>query len=169
VTAKNLLIESQTTSESPRDGLIAAIGTKTAIVIGAVAPDGRPYAARGWGYVALDTDRPRIRVLVGAEDVPYLVGPNEAPYLAMTFTDVKTLASVQFKGPASTPEPASEDDLRAVEQYCDGFFDAVFEIDGIPREWMERLVPPSFAASEVDVEHVYNQTPGPNAGLAVDG
>jgi hypothetical protein len=108
-------------------------------------------------------------MVVAAEDVPYIVGPGEAPYLAMTFTDVKNLTSVQFKGPASTPGPAGADDLRAVELYCDGFFGAVFEIDGIPREWMERLVPPSFAACEVDVEHVYDQTPGPSAGLAVDG
>jgi hypothetical protein len=104
---------------------------------------------------------------VGTADVPYLSGASDRPVLAVTVTDVRTLDSVQFKGPASAPEPATDEDLEAVERYCTAFFDAVREIDGIPRELMERLLPRAFATCVVEVEHTYDQTPGPKAGTPV--
>jgi hypothetical protein len=163
----NLLINSRTDPPSPREVLRAAVGSKSAVVIGAVAPDGAPYAARGWAITFPEEHRPVIRVVVGSADVPYLSGASDRPVLAVTVTDVRTLDSVQFKGLAGPLERATDDDLVAVAQYCDSFFGAVAEIDGIPRAMMERLLPRSFAACVVEVEHTYDQTPGPKAGSQV--
>jgi hypothetical protein len=101
--------------------------------------------------------------------VPYLAGPTDRPKLAVTVTDVRTLESVQLKGTSSAAEPATAEDLRAVDEYCDAFFGAVIETDGVAREFMERLLPPSFAACVVDVVEIYDQTPGPKAGTPVGG
>jgi hypothetical protein len=163
----NSLIDAQIPHRSPREQLVAALGDKSAIVVGAVAPDGTPWAARGWAVTIPEEDRPVIRVVVGTADVPFLAGPTDRPVLAVTVTHVHTLESVQFKGPSGPAEPATEEDLRAVEHYCDAFFDAVLEIDGVPRALMERLLPRTYATCVIEVEQTYDQTPGPKAGTEV--
>jgi hypothetical protein len=101
---------------------------------------------------------------MGADEVPALARRPGRKLLALTVTHIRTLASVQFKGPAGDPGPATADDLDAVRSYCDYFFKEVEETDGTPRELLERLMPPAFVVCEVDVEELFDQTPGPRAG-----
>ena len=44
---------------------------------------------------------------------------------------------------------------------------AVHETDGSPRELIESMVPARFVAVTFDVEEVYDQTPGPQAGSSL--
>jgi hypothetical protein len=133
-----------------------------------VLDDGAPYATRGWA-LRLPHPELRCRLLIGSDELPALERRAGRRLLAVTVTHIRTLASVQLKGPSTDPEPATDDDLDAVRRYCDHYFTAIHEIDAIPRSRMQRLVPPSFVACEFDVEELYNQTPGPRAGTPWSG
>jgi hypothetical protein len=146
---------------------MAAVGDKSAFIVGAAGPDGAPYAGRAWGLAQPEPDRPVLRVILDADDVPFLVGRPDRNVLALTVTHVRTLESVQFKGLATPGGPITEDDLQLVEAYCQAYFDAVMEVDELPRALMERLVPHAFAAVLLEVHDIFDQTPGPAAGGAV--
>jgi hypothetical protein len=133
-----------------------------------VSSAGAPIATRGWALMLPDPDRPLLRVIVGAEDVEVLTDALAGGRIAVTVACVRTLQTVQFKGTYTAPEPVTEEDLAAVERFCDAFFTQVEEVDGIPRQVAQRLVPLTFAAVVVDVEQVFDQTPGPSAGAKVE-
>ena len=77
---------------------------------------------------------------------------------------MRTLRSVQAKGTAVALEPANAEDLDCAAAFCDDFFGAVTETDGVRRELMDRLVPTDLLACTVEVAELYDQTPGPGAG-----
>jgi hypothetical protein len=136
------------------------------LIMGLVTAGGRPLAARGWG-LTLAGQGQRGRILVGARDLealghgwPSAVGT----WTAVTGADVLTLSSAQLKGPITAIEPVGEADRVRSARYCDAFFDAVAEVDSIPRHMMERLVPDDLVACEFEVVEAYDQTPGPGAG-----
>ena len=139
------------------------------LVIGLVTADGKPLATRGWGLDVLDGGE-RARVLLGTEELArlgYPPGGEISTTIATTGCSVLTLRSIQLKGPITSLEPADDDDLERLERYCDAFFDDVAVVDSMPRHLMQRMVPDGFHRCEFDVVEVYNQTPGPNAGAAV--
>jgi hypothetical protein len=78
-----------------------------------------------------------------------------------------TLHAVQMKGRAGAVEDATAADRATVTEYCDSFFGAIQEVDGSDREMLERLVPPEFIACTVAIDELYDQTPGPGAGAAL--
>jgi hypothetical protein len=146
------------------DELRAAIADKTALIVGMVGEHGEPYATRGWALRFPDPDRPRCRLVIGADELPALGRRPGRKLLALTITHIRTLASVQLKGPAGDPEPATADDLDAVRSYCDHFFKEIEETDGTPPALTARVVPFEFVTCELDVEELFDQTPGPRAG-----
>jgi hypothetical protein len=58
----------------------------------------------------------------------------------------------------------TERDHERVAAYCDEFFADIAATDGVPRELLERMVPPTFIACTVRVRESFNQSPGPGAG-----
>ena len=132
--------------------------------MGMVGDDLAPHAARGWGIRFPHAGRPRCRVIIGAQELPALERRPGRRLLALTITEVRTLVSVQFKGPSGPPEPATAEDLDVVRRYSEAFFTIVEEVDGTPRVLLERMLPTAFVACEVDVEEFFDQTPGPRAG-----
>jgi hypothetical protein len=146
------------------DDVRAAIGTKLSLIVGLATVGGAPFVTRGWALTVPDPVRPRCRLILGADDLPIFdtLGPRRL--VSVTVTDVRTLDSVQLKGPLGHPEPATPDDLYEVKRYCDAFFGMLLETDGIPRASLDRLVPSAFVACEFDVEALFDQTPGPRAG-----
>jgi hypothetical protein len=164
VAAKNSLIDPQTHAPASDSDLRAAIGDKTAVIVGMVIGNGEPYAARGWAVRLPYSDRPRCRVVIGTDEVAALDRREGRKMLSVTITNVRNLASVQFKGPSTDPEPATPDDLEAVRSYCEHFFTEVEATDGTPRALLHRMLPPGFVVCEMDVEVVFDQTPGPRAG-----
>jgi hypothetical protein len=134
-------------------------------IVGFVTADGVPFATRGWGSQIVGPAE--LRVLVGAGP---LVAGGRGPILAEPFAiavtgaDVRTLHSVQAKGVVVALEPPTAEDLERSARFCDEFFTAVRETDGIERERMDRLVPDDLLACTVEVDELYDQTPGPGAG-----
>jgi hypothetical protein len=137
-----------------------------ALIVGTVNTDGAPLASRGWGLsVPTDTPSP-IRLLLDADDEPTLA--NLPGAVALTGVDVRVLHSVQLKGRVVAIEPATARDRERAANFCDDFFGAIEETDGTPRWKPDRLVPSDYVAALVDVDEVYDQTPGPGAGATLE-
>ena len=142
----------------------AHLESGSALIIGTVGADGRPHATRGWGLDVVDAARGVVRVLLAADDAD--VGDHVATTgrIAITGSDVATLATIQAKGRVQVVEPATAADRRRAARYCDAMFGAIGEVDGTPRELLERLVPTGYLACVVELDEWFDQTPGPRAG-----
>jgi hypothetical protein len=133
-----------------------------ALIVGTVDAEGEPRATRAWGLRVRGADRAQVRLLLDDRDtitLERLPGP-----IAITGADVRTLHSVQLKGRVMAVEPATDADSEMADRFRDDFFGAIAETDGTPRWKPERLTPPGYVAVLVEVDDVYDQTPGPEAG-----
>ena len=145
--------------------LVEFLESGCSTIVGLVTVDGAPYATRAWATEVLGDDPPRIRLLLGAGALASSGRDDGAPFaIAVTGAQVQTLRSVQLKGTARDLEPPTAADLERSKRFCDAFFADVEETDGVPRHLMDRLVPSELVACTVDVDELYDQTPGPSAG-----
>lgn len=149
------------------DATHAFLEAGSATIVGLVDRDGEPFATRGWGSQLTAGDPPRLRLLVGAgafAAAGYRAGEDMRVAIAVTGGDVLTLQSVQVKGTAVALEEANEEDRRRSVAYCEEFFAAVEATDNTPPALMQRLVPADLWACTIEIDDVYDQTPGPGAG-----
>lgn len=142
-----------------------------ALIVGTVGPDGAPYASRGWGLQIRPDQRRSVRLLMNLDDpVTHAnlsrVGDGGGA-IAVTGADVPTLQSFQVKGRVTHVEPAGDDDRARAEHYINHFFHDIEVTDGTPRRLLERLRPADFVTYTIEVDEVFDQTPGPAAGLPV--
>jgi hypothetical protein len=154
------------------DASRALLEAGSSTIVGILDADGAPFATRGWGSVVLHGEPLRMRVLIGAGPLSAAgrgLGAEEPFDIAVTGADITTLRSVQVKGRAVAIEEADADDVARSAAYCDDFFAAVEATDQIERWLMDRLVPADLWACTVEVEEVYDQTPGPGAGARLGG
>lgn len=133
-------------------------------VVGTVDDHGLPDATRAWGTWVRDGG---LRFLLPASATRSLANLRAGGAVALTVTEVRTLRSVQVKGRATRVEEPTDDDLARAERYREQFFTSVHEADGSPTEALQNLVPAAFVAVECTVDAVFDQTPGPSAGLRV--
>jgi hypothetical protein len=137
-----------------------------ALIVAVVTDDGAPHATRGWGLDIVGDGR--VRVLVDADEPVTLAGLADGRPVAITGSSVRTLRSLQLKGRAERLTQGTDADAARKARFCDAFWSDVEEIHGTPRYLLDRMTPPDVASVEVVVEQVFNQTPGPSAGCAVD-
>lgn len=144
-----------------------------ALIIGTVDADGMPHASRGWGCTVVHADpgarTAQLRLIVPADDATLLENLTGTGFISITSADVPTLRSLQLKGRVVRTEPAGDTDLATFEQYCSAFFTDIHETDGEPLDILEGWRPGQVAACVVDVDQLYDQTPGPSAGATVAG
>ncbi|MBA2279996.1 MAG: hypothetical protein M3527_00750 [Actinomycetota bacterium] len=153
------------------DDTRALLEAGSSTIVGLVDRAGEPFATRGWGSVVLDGEPLRLRVLVGAgafAAAGYHPGAEARFAVAVTGAEVRTLVSVQVKGTAVALDEADDDDRRRTASFCEDFFGAVKATDNIDRALMERLVPADLWACTIEVDEVFDQTPGPRAGSRLD-
>ncbi len=144
---------------------VALLEGGCALIVAYGEADGAPRATRAWGLRVLASDPARVRIVLDDADRARLARSGDR--LAVTGADVRTLVSVQLKGRVAALDDADDADVERFEQYFDRFAADVRETDGTERWQLERLVPHAFAATELDVDEVYDQTPGPGAGAAL--
>ncbi len=137
------------------------------LIVGTVAPDGDPHATRGWGLTVLPGDDLRVRLLIPAEDQTAIEHLAPGGRVAITGGDVTTLRSIQLKGRSLGIEPATETDQARARLYTDAFFTDVETTDQIDRSVLARLEPAGYVACIVEVDDLYDQTPGPEAGVSM--
>ncbi|MGZ4693887.1 MAG: pyridoxamine 5'-phosphate oxidase family protein [Acidimicrobiales bacterium] len=144
--------------------MITLLQSGCAAIVGTVGPDGYPHAGRAWGLDVVDAGRGTLRMLIDADDeltVDHLSGDGA---VAITAANVPTLRSVQVKGRSLGVEPATAADDARAQRFCDEFFTDIVETDGTERILVERLVPLRYLVCHVQVEEIFDQTPGPSAG-----
>lgn len=139
-----------------------------AIIVGSVSPDGVPHAQRGWGCSV--TGPTTVRLLLDRSDP--VLGEHLAvaarARLAVTSADVRTLRSVQLKGRVTTVEEPGDEDLRRCDAHNEELFSDIEQTDYFPRALTARMVPPGYLVATIEVEELYDQTPGPGAGAQVE-
>ncbi len=134
--------------------------------MGAVDRDGTPYATRGWGTAILD-DGAAVRVYLDADDEAVVPLLTVGAAVAITGGCVRTLVSAQVKGRVREVDDLTALDIATRERATELFVRDVNETDHTPRGLIERMVPERFVACTVDVEELYDQTPGPHAGATL--
>jgi hypothetical protein len=109
----------------------------------------------------------RVRVLLSSNAEQTLANLAEDGRMAFTVTHFLTNVSWQLKGRATDVGPATADDRIRHDAFCAGCIRILHESDGSPEAVIARLVPPGIVACEMVVEQVFDQTPGPEAGVRV--
>jgi hypothetical protein len=135
------------------------------LLVAAVSADGTPRANRGWGLDVLADER--VRVLLDADEQTTLEYLAEHDRIAINATSVPTYRSIQLKGRCIGVDAANDADAARARRYCDEFLAEVVAVDGYDLAILQRLVPASFVACTVQVEELYDQTPGPAAGASI--
>jgi hypothetical protein len=150
------------------DDTIAFLVGGCALIVGTVSPDGDPHASRGWGLTVLGTGPLRARLLLAADDARTLANLEQGARVAVTAGDVPTLRSMQLKGRSLGLEPGTEDDRARMGRFVEGFYGDISSTDGTPRRVLDRLTPLDVTACTIEVEELYDQTPGPSAGARLE-
>jgi hypothetical protein len=144
----------------------AFVESGCALIVGMVLADGEPHAGRGWGLTILP-DGGHVRLLLPAEDLALVERASSGGAIAITAASVRTLRALQLKGRVVATEPAETDDEARADRYCDAFFGDVMDTDRTDLALLERMRPLGYVACTVQVEHLFDQTPGPGAGAAL--
>jgi hypothetical protein len=144
--------------------VVALLESGCATFVGTVDADGIPAAAHAMGIQVLDGGA-RLRVVLNAEETEVLDNLGSTGVVALGATDVSTLRSVQVKGRAELVEPVNSADRIRKDAYISEFFRLVHETDGAEIELLHRLVPREFLALVMTVDELFDQTPGPQAGV----
>jgi hypothetical protein len=146
--------------------LVTLLESDAIILVGTVAPDGLAEASRGWGLtVRADADPPEIRLLVPVAADRTRENLEATGRIAVTVTDVETLRSAQVKGRVARFEPATAADARAHERSFAALTEALHRSDGTDPALFQNVKPGPLTAVVATLEEVYDQTPGPAAGV----
>ncbi len=148
--------------------LTAMIDAGAGLIVGTVDDGGEPRATRAWGAAADPASPGVLRVAVTADDDVTVRNLAPGALVAVTGADVRTLRSVQVKGRILATAAPTEGDLRMVDEQTERFLVGIHETDGNPIELLRRMLPRRIVMIEVDVSGVYDQTPGPDAGTALE-
>ncbi len=145
------------------DRIQAMLGTGTSIFVGTIGPDMVPLCVRA---IAVRADE---RLGSATVYVPVATSRGTLCNLATTHRIAVVITrpvehiSVQLKGTSRTARLARDDEQAFVRSRLDGLADAVERI-GVPRRVTRSFAHWPALAIEMDVEHVFEQTPGPRAG-----
>jgi hypothetical protein len=122
----------------------------------------KPAVGRAWG---LRIEGARIvRALVGA-DSSMVQNLETATRVALAVCDVASYRSIQVKGNILAIEPATAADHDVYTAYQRDFTAALRHADRTTP--MDKVWPGSIVAVTIDVDVVFDQTPGSGAGRAV--
>jgi len=141
----------------------AALETGTSIFVGTIGADMSPLCCRA---IAVQADE---RLASATVYVPMATSRGTLCNLAATrrvavvVTKPIEHISVQLKGTSRTARLARDDEETFVRSRLDGLADVLDRI-GVPRQITRSFAHwPAFAI-EIDVDDVFEQTPGPRAG-----
>ena len=139
------------------------LGAATSVLVGTVDAQGMPSCSHA---VALKPDDDLTKVAVYlpiATSQQIIQDIATTRRLAVSATQVIEHYSVQLKGTAQTARLARDDEAAFVQAHHQAYMDVLHSI-GIPRRLTRSLAYwPAFVV-DLNVEEVFEQTPGPNAG-----
>jgi len=148
------------------DRLQAVLGNGTSIFVGTIGEDMAPLCCRAIALRAddrLDTATVFVPIATSRGTLVNLAATRR---IAVVVTRPVEHISIQIKGTSRTARLARDDDERFVRARLDGLADVLDRI-GVPRRVTNSLAYwPAFAI-DIDVEQVFDQTPGPRAGTCL--
>ena len=140
-----------------RGPVSAMLGTADAMAV--------PDATRVAGVAALDSRR--LRVLISPEARTARANAVVGSRAAVLVTDITSYRSVQWKGRViSSGEQRTPGDLALLHRHVDSFSEASPRV-GIRSEFVARLFPLDVVPLVIEVDELYDQTPGPGAGRRI--
>jgi hypothetical protein len=145
--------------------LLSLIEDGVGLLLGTCDDDDVPRGTRAWG-VRVVGDR-LLRVTFSADDATVVANASTG-LVAVTGADVRHLRSVQLKGRVQAIEEPDEDDLALAAEQTALFFEAIHETDRTEIDVLRRILPARMLAAVVEVGDAFDQTPGPNAGAALE-
>lgn len=135
----------------------------TTVLVGSVSPHGVPSCCRGIAVVSDDnmaTLRVYVPIAVSQDTIANIATTRR---VAVSVTHPLDHASVQLKGTTRTARLADASEASFVASRLDEMSHVLDSI-GIPRHITRTMTYWPAYAIEFDVEEIYEQTPGPNAG-----
>jgi hypothetical protein len=140
-----------------RGPVSAMLGTADAMAV--------PDATRLAGVAKLDGRR--FRVLISTDARTARANAFIGARVAVLVTDITTYRSVQWKGRVvSAGEERTPGDLALFHRHVEAFGEASPRV-GIPQPMIAGLFPRRVVPLEVEVDALYDQTPGPAAGRRI--
>jgi hypothetical protein len=148
------------------ESIARQIAPGRSVLVGTVDPAGRPACCRGVG-LRLAEDRQGVTVYLpvatGAETVANLATTGR---IAVVSSEPLSHETLQLKGRIQAVRIAAAEEEALVRECLERFADALDQV-GLPRAVTRTLACwPAFAV-DVAVEAVFDQTPGPRAGVLV--
>lgn len=153
------------------DSTVAFVEREVAIDVASCSADLRPSAARGFA-ARVSPDRQRITVFVRRAEATQLMQDLLAQdVIAVVFCLPATESALQIKGRRVTLSAATEDEWDLVQAYRHAFVDGIVTL-GYDRDFgltYMHVEPGQLLAITFTPEIVFEQTPGPLAGRAMQG
>lgn len=151
----------------PED-LVEFLHGGVAILVGTRDGDLRPATQRAGG-ARVHADRRKVDVFLPERSGERTIANvRDNGRLAVTFSRAIDHRTVQLKGNAAVVRAARPDEEAVTQQYLETWGAAV-ELIGMPRSTIKRLWAWPSVVVEVDVEAIFEQTPGPAAGVKLAG
>jgi hypothetical protein len=149
------------------DELIDFLEGGVSITVGSRDAASRPECARGLG-VTVGADRQTLTVFLNEA----LAGRMRADFednrqIAVGFSRIVDHRGVQLKGKVRNMRPATQAESAVQERYLAAFAEAL-SLAGLPRAVVRGLRLQPALAVELEVEDIFNQTPGAGAGRRME-
>lgn len=136
-------------------------------IVGSSSLDGRPQCMRGIGLVVLEGDRVCVFLPCVAAG-PTLQNLGSSRRIAVSLSQLGTHKTVQLKGLVNAIRLASDQDRTNLERLFERIIERLSFV-GFPRAVIQSVNRwPSWHVEFV-VQDVFQQTPGPHAGLQLGG
>lgn len=146
--------------------LVEHLESDGTLILGTVDPAGLPEATYAWALEVVDAGpEPRVRFLVPERATRTLANLGTTGRVAATVTDVETLVSAQLKGRVHEITTPTAAEARGCGRRFDRVAARIHETDGTPLTVLEGFRPGRVVAVTMIVDEVYDQTPGPVAGV----
>lgn len=133
------------------------------VLLSSVDPSGSPAFCRGLAVIWPDDLKTMTAYVPVATSRDIIAAVASTRRVAVSITQPLDHASIQLKGTTTNVRLASEQERVLIDERLEQFADVLAEV-GLPRRITRSLTHwPAFAI-ELNVEEIFEQTPGPKAG-----
>jgi hypothetical protein len=146
--------------------LLGFTGEGFSIIVGSVDAEGRPATCRA---IALKADDQLTRLTVYlpvATAHETIANIATTQRLAVAAAHPLDHSSVQFKGSTRGVRLAGEEETSFIQSRLEQFTSHL-ELFGIPQSLLKRINHWPAYAVDMNIEQLFDQTPGPNAGVQI--
>ncbi len=146
--------------------LVDFVESGVSILVGTRNAELRPHGMRAMGATA-SPDRRRLTIfLPAATSTRTLANLEDNGAIAVTFSRPSDHQSIQLKGRFLGSRPATLEDRFAQERYRAAWFEQL-HVCGVARSTSKRWAYWPSVAIEIEIDALFQQTPGPGAGDAL--